>query len=74
MSTNHKPLNIEKLELSLDPNREDERNLETLKVIRGYEDTFGSLDLEKSYMDLFELLWNSQLPCTDVKGIIYCRL
>ena len=34
-----------------------------------YEEKFGSIDMEKSYKSLFELLWYSQMPCFDVKGL-----
>ena len=63
------PLNIQKLDTALDPTKEEERNIQTQKEIKNYEETFGSLDLEKSFPYLFELLWYSQLPCTDVKGL-----
>ena len=39
------------------------------KERRKYEDHFGLLDIRKSYKNLFEILWYSQLPCYDVEGI-----
>ena len=62
-------MNIQKLDMSLDPGKEKEREQETRKAIRAYQDTFGSLDLKKSYPALFELLWYGHMPCTDVKGL-----
>ena len=31
--------------------------------------TFANMDMENSYKSLFELLWNSQLPCFDVRNV-----
>ncbi len=31
--------------------------------------SFEVLDLQKSYNDLFEIMWYSQLPCFDVNGV-----
>ena len=63
------PENIKKLEVSIDPTKIEERLVKKRKAVQDYEDNFGSLDFEKSYSSLFELLWYSQLPCTDVMGI-----
>ena len=38
-----------------------------------YETNFGSLDLEKSYRNLFELLWYSHLPCFGIQNITSLR-
>lgn len=32
-------------------------------------DAFHGIDMEKSFKSLFELLWYTQLPCFDVRGI-----
>ena len=64
-----KPKNIEQLDLSLDPYRDDERMRLLKEEIDQFETTFGSLDYEKSYSALFELLWYSQMPCFDIKGL-----
>ena len=37
--------------------------------IKKFEATFGSLDYDKSYPALFEMLWYSQMPCYDIKGL-----
>ena len=37
--------------------------------MRRYNEDFGSLDMDKSYVALFELLWYSQMPCFDIKGL-----
>ena len=63
------PENIKKLEVSIDPTKVEERLVKKRKAVQDYEENFGSLDFEKSYSSLFELLWYGQLPCTDVRGI-----
>ena len=63
------PENIKKLEVSIDPTKVEERLVKMQKAVHDYEENFGSLDFEKSYSSLFELLWYGQLPCTDVRGI-----
>ena len=62
-------MNLQKLDLALDPNKNAERESQTNEGIRKYDEKFGAIDFERSYMPLFELLWYGQLPCTDVKGI-----
>ena len=59
----------EKLVLLLDPNKEAERiqNYEAAK--RKFQSDFGGLDLSISYPYFFELLWYSQLPCSDVETL-----
>ena len=37
--------------------------------MRRYNEDFGALDMDKSYVALFELLWYSQMPCFDIKGL-----
>ena len=66
---NVKTLSIQKLELSLDPEKEEERLIQKRKEISNYRERLGSIDMKKSYPKLFELLWYGQLPCTDVRGI-----
>ena len=55
--------------MSIDPNKTAERLRRTNESMQRYDEEFGSLDMEKSYMHLFELLWYSQMPCFDVKGL-----
>ena len=62
------PPNIAKLDMSLDPTKEDDRVKATKQEIKIYDDNFASLDYEKSFSALFELLWYAQMPCFDVKG------
>ena len=64
-----KPLNIQRLETSLDPTKEEEKKRQINEAIHSYNERFGNLDLERSYQPLFELLWYSQMPCTDIKGL-----
>ena len=54
--------------MSLDPTKEDDRLQATKQEIKTYDDNFASLDYEKSFSALFELLWYAQMPCFDVKG------
>ena len=54
--------------MSLDPTKEDDRIQATKQEIKTYDDNFASLDYEKSFSALFELLWYAQMPCFDVKG------
>ena len=64
-----KPPNIAKLDLSLDPTRNHERMRLVKERINRYEASFGSLDYDQSYSALFEMLWYSQMPCFDIKGL-----
>ena len=57
------------MEKSLDPNKEDERQKQITKSFKTYKERFGSLEYDKIYHAMFELLWYSQLPCNDVKGL-----
>ena len=68
-SNDTRPENIQNLDVSLDPTKAEERQRKTNESIQRYEKEFGSLDVEKSYMAMFELLWYSQMPCFDVKGL-----
>ena len=60
---------IETIDVSIDPTKTEERAMKTKESIENYEESFGSLDMDKSYEALFELLWYSQMPCFDVKGL-----
>ena len=53
----------------MDPNKKEERDNQTRNAIRHYDEDFGQIDLKKSYLALFELLWYGQMPCTDVRGV-----
>ena len=60
---------VETIDVSIDPTKIEEREKKTKESIENYEESFGSLDMDKSYEALFELLWYSQMPCFDVKGL-----
>ena len=60
------PETIIKIDVSLDPTKSEEREKRTNESIQNYEDTFGSLDMDKSYFGLFELLWYGQVPYFNV--------
>ena len=62
-------LNLQRLDTALDPAKEEERKIAKEEAFSSYNERFGKLDLQKSYMPLFELLWYSQLPCSDTRGI-----
>jgi len=64
-----RPEHIKKIGISLDPTKIEERERNKNESIEKYENTFGSLDSDGSYAALFELLWYSQMPCFDVKGL-----
>ena len=64
-----RPEKIQKIDVSLDPTKVEERERKVNASVQEYEDTFGSLDMDKSYDSLFELLWYSQMPCFDVEGL-----
>ena len=63
-----KPLNIQRLEILLDPSKEKERAIQKENAINDYYQKFGNLDSEKAYKAMFDLLWYTQLPCSDVRG------
>ena len=60
---------VETIDVSIDPSKVEEREMKTKESIENYEESFGSLDMDKSYEAMFELLWYSQMPCFDVKGL-----
>ena len=60
---------VEKLDLVYNPSLvRDRRRMVTL-AREGVREIFRRMDLEASYTALFEILWYSQLPCFDVKGV-----
>ena len=63
-----KPLNIQTLEIMLDPSKEKERAFQKENAIKDYNQKFGRLESEKAYKAMFDLLWYTQLPCSDVRG------
>ena len=60
---------IQKFELALNPAMKEEQQQQVQRTIDTYNEQFGKLDMEKAYEPLFELLWYSQMPCFDVKGM-----
>ena len=55
------------LQLVLDPAKSSERAQKVKDAKAKHHNDFGQLDIEKSYNNLFELLWYTKLPCFDVK-------
>ena len=68
-SSTFAPGNVQKVDLALDPEKEEERMAKFRMLRQRYHDMYGDLDMEKAYQNLFEILWYSQLPCFDVKNI-----
>ena len=63
------PVGIEKLNKMLDPSRMEELEESKARAMEKYRKEFGTIDMEKSYQKLFEIMWYSQMPCFDVKGV-----
>ena len=64
-----KPLNLQKLDFSLDPSKNEERMKKIKEAMHAYSERYGSFEINKAYQSMFNLIWYSQLPCTDVLGI-----
>ena len=60
---------VEKLNLLLDPEKEQERQSKLNESKEDFQNRFGNLDLATTYSNLFEILWYSQLPCFDIKNV-----
>ena len=63
------PKNLQKMNLLLNPDMANERKGKEEEAKEKFNDQFGGMDLQKSYRNLFPILWYSQLPCFDVKNI-----
>ena len=63
------PVGIEKLNKMLDPARMEELEESKKIAMEKYRKEFGTIDMEKSYQKLFEIMWYSQMPCFDVQGV-----
>ena len=63
------PVGIDKLNKMLDPTRLEELEKSRAMAMEKYRKEFGTIDMEKSYQKLFEIMWYSQMPCFDVKGV-----
>ena len=69
LESNDAPIGIQKLGLVFNPCLVAEKaKLEERSKIK-YQTSFGSMDMQKSFKSLFELLWYSQLPCFDVANM-----
>ena len=58
-----------KMEFLLDPSKSEERKHRYKTGQQTFMSDFGNMDISVSYPYLFELLWYSQLPCTDIKTL-----
>ena len=63
------PAGIEKLNKMLDPSRTEERKRNINMSMERYRKEFGSIDMTTSYQSYFDLMWYSQMPCFDVRGL-----
>ena len=63
------PAGIEKLNNMLDPNKTSERIRIKNASMETYREEFGSIDMTTSYPNFFEIMWYSQMPCYDVRGL-----
>ena len=64
-----KPKNIQRLDTSLDPTKEEERMEKIQEATKKYREKYAEFEIEKAYQPMFNLLWYSQLPCQDIAGI-----
>ena len=63
------PPGIEKLNKMLDPSKQLERENAVNISKAKYRKEFESINMEQSYPNLFEVMWYSQMPCFDVRGL-----
>ena len=63
------PPGIKKLNMLLDPSKQSDKQSKVDDAVVQFDKDFGSLDLKKSFRNLVELLWYSQLPCFDLQNI-----
>ena len=63
------PPGIKKLNMLLDPSKQHDKQSKVDDAKVQFEKDFGGLDLKKSFSNLVELLWYSQLPCFDLQNI-----
>ena len=63
------PEHIKNIDVLMNPKERNERQRLKNESMLRYDEQFGSLDMDKSYNALFELLWYSQMPCFDVKDL-----
>ena len=67
--THDDPIGIQKLDLMFNPCKEAKKEKLREESRRAYDQAFGNLDMHKSFENLFELLWYSQLPCFDIENV-----
>ena len=65
----NKDKQISTVDLSFNPSMEQEQKRMFEMAKTDVTENFRLLDMAKSYPNLFELLWYTQLPCFDVKGV-----
>ena len=65
---------IERLNMLLDPEKEETRKKMEEEARKQFDDQFGSMNWEKSYESMFQLMWYSQLPCFDVNQITSTKM
>ena len=63
------PIRLQRLDISLNPTKAEERKEKVQNALRKYNDRYGNFEFDKGYQSMFNLLWYGQLPCNDVPGI-----
>ena len=58
----------------LDPEKEEIRKKLEEDGKKQFDEQFGSMNWEKSYESMFQLMWYSQLPCFDVNQITSTKM
>ena len=58
-----------KIDEFLDPEKRAENRARMEKAKKEFREGFRWMDEEKSYENLMEILWRSQMPCFKIKGI-----
>ena len=65
---------IKKLDILLDPEKEETREKMKEYARKQFEEQFGNMSWTESYESMFQLMWYSQLPCYDVNEITSTRM
>ena len=61
--------NMEQIDMLFDPIYEDEKNYQEILVRNKIAEAFDEINIEASYQELFSSLWQTGMPCFDLKGL-----
>ena len=64
-----KQAGLDKLDLAFNPVKSALHLADEALARRKAKEVYSKMDIEASYKSLFELMWYSQMPCYDVKGV-----